>query len=505
MNGNNPFSLQSKHRGRLRFLPYIYDRNQKTIMKNKSLLLVLFLVLVLAGLATLVPLRNAEVRTSVRKEDAAGNYDKYCAGCHGDRLEKFAAKAWMDEEGTASVFESIKYGIEELGMPSFEKTFSDKEIEALAVYVKAGIPADRATLKPASSPGEVIQSELQRFVVDTVVSGLKVPWGLAFLPGGDLLISEREGILYRFSQGKLSPPVEGLPPVMVQGQGGLLDLCLHPDYEKNGWIYISYSYQETEKPRRTGNTAVMRARLEGNRLIDQEVIFRGMPATDRSHHFGCKLAFDRENRLYFGIGDRGQHFVFPQEPGNHNGKIHRINDDGSIPPDNPFASRAGAMGSIWSYGHRNPQGNCFHPVTGELWESEHGPRGGDELNLILPGKNYGWPVISYGINYDGTVLTELTRKEGLEQPAFYWTPSIAPCGMTFLKGDRYEQWKNHLFVGSLRFRYVERVELNGHTVTHREKLLEDIGRVRNVVESPDGLLYVAIETPGKIVRLVPVK
>jgi glucose/arabinose dehydrogenase len=474
-------------------------------MKKRTVLLLAFLVMVLAGMGSLLPFRGEPGRMALKREGASDHYRKYCAGCHGDRLEKFAAKAWMDEEGTSSVFRSIKFGIEEMGMPSFQKTFSDKEIEALAAYVKAGVPEDRGLLKPAATPGEVVESEVQRFVVDTVVSGLKVPWGMAFLPGGDMLISEREGMLFRYSEGQSLQEIRGLPAVMASGQGGLLDLCLHPDYEQNGWIYISYSYLATEKPQRTGNTAIMRARLEGNRLIDQEVIFKGMPATDRSHHFGSKLAFDRENHLYFGIGDRGQHFLFPQETGNHNGKIHRINDDGSIPSDNPFAGIPGAMGSIWSFGHRNPQGNCFHPVTGELWESEHGPRGGDELNLILPGKNYGWPVISYGINYDGTVLTELTQKEGLEQPVFYWTPSIAPCGMTFLSGDRYENWKNNLFLGSLRFQYVERVQLHGHAVIHREKLLEGIGRVRNVAESPDGLLYVAIETPGKIVRLVPVK
>ena len=218
-----------------------------------------------------------------------------------------------------------------------------------------------------------------------------------------------------------------------------------------------------------------------------------------------KLAFDKKGHLYFGIGDRGQHFDFPQKLDNHNGKIHRINDDGSIPADNPFVKTPGAMPSIYSYGHRNPQGTAIHPVTGELWVSEHGPRGGDELNLIIPGHNYGWPVISYGINYDGTVLTELTEKEGLEQPVSYWTPSIAPCGMTFITGDRYSKWKDNLLVGSLRFQYLERVVLNGHSVMHREKLLEGIGRVRNVVIGPDGLIYVAIENPGKILRLAPLK
>ena len=249
----------------------------------------------------------------------------------------------------------------------------------------------------------------------------------------------------------------------------------------------------------------MRARLNGNKLVDQQVIFRGDHDNDRSHHYGCKLAFDDKGHLFFGIGDRGQHYDFPQNLNNTNGKIHRINDDGSIPKDNPFVNTKGAVASIYSYGHRNPQGTSINPLTGELWESEHGPRGGDEINLIEPGKNYGWPVISYGINYNGTILTELTEKEGMEQPIHYWTPSIAPCGMTFLTGDKYKKWRNNLFVGSLRFQYLERVVINGHAVTHTEKLLQGIGRVRNVVIGPDGLIYVATETPGKIVRLVPVE
>lgn len=438
-------------------------------------------------------------------EKASVNYQKYCAGCHGENLEKFAAKAWMDEKGTASAFRSIKTGIESMGMPSFQKTFTDAEIEALAAYVKKGIPEDKSKLRPAVDPGGVVESEVQRFVVDTVVTGLSVPWGLAFLPNGDLLISERAGTLHRFSGGKLSPPIEGLPPLMASGQGGLLDLCLHPEYEKNGWIYISYSALNTESKTRIGNTAVMRARLKGGKLVDQQVIFKAGPDTDRSHHFGCKLAFDNQGHLFFGVGDRGQHFDFPQKLDTHNGKIHRINDDGSIPADNPFVNTPGAMPSIYSYGHRNPQGTCINPATGELWVSEHGPRGGDELNLVEPGRNYGWPVICYGINYDGTVLTPLTRKEGMEQPVLYWLPSIAPCGMTFITGSRYSKWQNNLLVGSLRFQYLERLVIDKHSVMHSEKLLEGIGRVRNVVMSPEGIIYVAIENPGKIVRLIPIE
>ena len=439
------------------------------------------------------------------KRSAPENYQRFCSGCHGAKLEKFAAKAWMEEDGTSSAFNSIKSGIETIGMPSFQKTFTDSEIKELAEYVKKGIPEDRSVLKPAVTPGGVIESEVQKFVVDTVVSGLKVPWGMAFLPNGDMLISEREGKLYVFSGGRLSAPVEGLPPVMAIGQGGLLDICLHPDYQKNGWIYFSYSALSTSGPRPTGNTAIMRAKLQGNKLVDQQVIYTGTPATDRNYHFGCKIAFDNKGHIFFGNGDRGQHFDFPQKLDNTNGKIHRLNDDGSAPADNPFVNTPGAIPSIYSYGHRNPQGTSIDPLTGELWVSEHGPRGGDELNLIKPGKNYGWPVISYGINYDGTILTPDKEKEGMEQPVFYWIPSIGPCGMTFVTGERYKNWKNNILLGSLPLKHLERVVLKNNAVIHREQLLEGIGRVRNVVMSPDGYIYLSIETPGKILRLMPVE
>ncbi|NTW26165.1 MAG: PQQ-dependent sugar dehydrogenase [Lentimicrobium sp.] len=475
-------------------------------MKRNFIISTGIIAVAFAGMTGIMSMKDDSATGKTTEENTAVlNYQTYCAGCHGDNLEKFTAKKWMDEPDNASVISSIKQGIEIQGMPSFVETFTEAEIEALAAYVKKGIPADRSKLKPAVAAGEVIKSEVQDFVVDTVVTGLDVPWGLAFLPGGDLLISERAGTLHLFSKGKLSPPIGGLPPIRAEGQGGLLDLCLHPDYETNGWIYFSYSALSPDKGNKTSNTAIMRARLEGNKLVDQQVIFRGDHDNDRSHHYGCKLTFDNQGHLFFGIGDRGQHYDFPQNLDNTNGKIHRINDDGSIPKDNPFVNTFGAIPSIYSFGHRNPQGNCIHPLSGELWESEHGPRGGDELNLIEPGKNYGWPVISYGINYNGTILTEFTEKEGMEQPLYYWDPSIAPCGMTFLTGDKYKKWRNNLFIGSLRFQYLERLVIQGRSVVHTEKLLQGIGRVRNVVVSPDGLIYVAIENPGKIVRLVPVE
>jgi aldose sugar dehydrogenase len=434
---------------------------------------------------------------------AANNYVQYCAGCHGFKLEKFEKKNWMFGDSNNEIIESIANGRYDIGMPAFKKTFTDEEIIALAEYVKKGVPEDLSDT-PAKKETEIHQSQKLSFVVDTVVSGLNVPWGLEFLPNGDLLIAERSGILYLFSNNKLTQ-IEGLPPVYARGQGGLLDLQLHPNYKENRWIYISFSEPGTVNGRQVGNTSIIRTRLEGNKLVDTEKLFTGEPKSDRAVHFGCKLEFDKQGYLYFGLGDRGQHFDFPQKLDNHNGKIHRIHDDGRIPADNPFVDTPGALPSIYSYGHRNPQGTAMHPVTGQIWVTEHGPRGGDELNLIKPAVNYGWPAISYGINYDGTVLTELTEKEGMEQPIIYWDPSIAPCGMIFVTGDRYPAWKNNIMIGSLRFQYLERVVLSGERVIFQEKLIEGIGRVRNVKMSPDGYIYVAIETPGKIVRLVPVE
>jgi glucose/arabinose dehydrogenase len=355
-------------------------------MKSKFIIPFSLFIIIAGGLTAFRVSGHLKSHIGTYQErSAAMNYQTYCAGCHGANLEKFAAKAWMDQNSTASAINSIRSGIDSIGMPSFRKTFTDTEIEALAAYVKKGIPEDKSKLVPAVNKEGIVESEVQRFVIETVVTGLDVPWGLAFLPNGDLLISERAGTLHRFSAGKLSSPIEGLPPIMASGQGGLLDLALHPDYDKNGWIYIAYSALNTTSRKRIGNTAIMRARLVGNKLTDQQVIYKGMPDTDKSHHFGIKMAFDKTRKLYFGNGERGQHFDFPQKLDNHNGKIHRINDDGSIPPDNPFVKTPGAMPSIYSYGHRNPQGTCFHPVTGELWETEHGPKGGDELNIIKPG------------------------------------------------------------------------------------------------------------------------
>ncbi len=344
--------------------------------------------------------------------------------------------------------------------------------------------------------------------IQEFATGLDTPWGMAFLPDGRMLVTEKIGQLRLVDpNGTVSEPIEGLPEICVCGQGGLMDVQVHPRYEDTGWIYISYSdRKENEAGEAIGYTALMRARLDGLQLVDQETLFQAPTDlyTKRGQHYGSRIVFDNEGYLYFTIGDRGQRDKGPQFLNLPNGKVHRLYDDGRIPHDNPFVGVEGALPSIWSYGHRNQQGMDYHPETGTLWTVEHGPRGGDELNLIRKGHNYGWPVISYGINYDGSKFTDLTEKEGMEQPAEYWVPSIATCGMAFYSGDVFPEWSGNIFVTSLKFGKIHRVVLNGTEVVKEEEFLETGGRPRDLITGPDGYLYIAIEdAPGRIVRLVP--
>ncbi len=336
---------------------------------------------------------------------------------------------------------------------------------------------------------------------ETVVPDLNIPWGMTFLPDQSMLITEKSGEIIHFKDGKKTLLKNG-PDVTVRGQGGLLDIELHPKYKENGWIYLTYSSSEGEGS--GANTAVMRAKLNGDTFVDKEILYKASPNSRRGQHFGSRLEFDNDGFLYFTIGDRGNRDVNPQDITRDCGKVYRINDDGSIPNDNPFVNTPNAKKAIYSYGHRNPQGMTKHPETGEIWVHEHGPRGGDEINIVKKGKNFGWPVITYGINYSGTKITDITEKEGMEQPLYYWTPSIAPSGMTFITSDRYPDWKGQLLVGALVFQYLELLKIDNNEVVEREKLLENIGRVRNVRQGPDGYIYVAVEGKG-IVKLLPKK
>lgn len=337
------------------------------------------------------------------------------------------------------------------------------------------------------------------YKAETVVDGLDIAWGMEFLPDGSILIAEQEGKMLLFKDGETTE-IKSVPEVVYKNQGGLLDLKLHPDYANNGWIYFSFS-GNTENDE-GANTMIMRARLKENELIDKEVIYKATPNTKKGQHFGSRLEFDKNGYLFFSIGDRGNRNENPQDINRDGGKIYRLNDDGSIPSDNPFVATAGAKAAVYSYGHRNPQGMAMNPNTGEIWTHEHGPQGGDEINIIKPGKNYGWPVITYGINYDGSVITDNSALPGMEQPLHYWVPSIAPSGMAFVNSDRYPAWKGNLLVGSLKFQYLNLVFLDKGKVVKEEKLMEGMGRVRTVKVGPDGYIYVSVEQLG-IVRLMP--
>ncbi|MFV0566894.1 MAG: PQQ-dependent sugar dehydrogenase [Flavobacteriaceae bacterium] len=339
------------------------------------------------------------------------------------------------------------------------------------------------------------------YSTQTVVPDIDIPWGLAFLPDGSLLITEKSGNLIHFNNG-LRTNIENLPEIYVRGQGGLMDVALHPDYANNGWIYFSYASSDGNGD--GGNTALMRAKIKNNTLIEKTLLYKASPNTKKGQHFGSRIEFDNKGFLYFSIGERGERDVNPQDITKDGGKIYRLHNDGTIPNDNPFFDSENAKKAIFSYGHRNPQGMAKHPETGQIWTHEHGPQGGDEINIIDKGKNYGWPIISYGINYNGTPFTDITEKEGMEQPLFYWVPSIAPSGMAFVTSKLYPDWQGSILVGSLKFQYLERLVLKNSHVIKREKLFENIGRVRNVKQGPDGYIYLGVEGKG-ILKIVSIQ
>lgn len=342
--------------------------------------------------------------------------------------------------------------------------------------------------------------------LETVVDGLKTPWGLAFLPDGQLLITERDGALRTARPGgKPGAPIQGVPAVDAQGQGGLLDVQLDSDFARNRTLYLCYA--EPAADRKTNGTALASAKLsaDNKRLTDVKVLFSQQPKMDSRLHFGCRIAEAPDGKLFLSLGERYKGMQSAQTLDNHLGKIVRVGKDGSVPADNPFVKTAGALPEIWSYGHRNSQGLTFDE-KGRLWEHEHGPQGGDELNLITPKLNYGWPVITYGENYGGGRIGDgIAAKAGMEQPAVKWVPSIAPAGLVKLRSAKYgPAWQGSFFIGSLKFGHLERVKLDAdNRPAEQERLFPDAGRMRDVREGPDGLLYLVLEGHGRIVKVVP--
>ena len=447
------------------------------------------------------------------KPDKANElYLESCASCHGSNFEgglggNLADGLWKHGDSDQAIARVISEGLPDLGMPAFEKTLSAEQIRSLVVFLREKEKSTKTESSPPPQPkeGGVVKSLEQDYKVETVIDGgLKTPWSLAFLPDGRRFVTERSGALRLIdADGSILPEaVKGTPQVIELGQGGMLDVAIPPDYAKDGWIYLAFADPLPSGEKRA-MLKIVRGRIRDHTWTDEEVIFQAAPEfyTPAGQHFGTRMVFDGEY-LYFIVGERGGNMQ-AQDNSRPNGKIYRVFPDGSIPKDNPFVADQKAIPGIWSYGHRNPQGLAIDPRDHAIYSTEHGPRGGDEFNLIRKGANYGWPVICYGMNYDGSPLNGgLTAKEGMEQPLLHWTPSIAACGLTCYTGDKFPNWKYDFFAGGLRGE-LHRIRVQDGKVVADEILLSGLGRIRDVRTGPDGFLYIVLNQPDRIVRLVP--
>ncbi len=465
----------------------------------------------LFALATLSSAANAQ--SKIGTTDVKELFQTYCANCHGADLRggqgsSLVDDIWAHGDSDSDIARVIAEGVPDSEMIPWKTSLSEKQIRSLVIYIReqgkaaalSDLPAD--AFQPADG---IFKTETHSFTLEKIGQGEGILWAIEFLPDASLLVTQRDGILWHFENGKRTA-IQGTPKVWQHGQGGLLEVQKHPDYAKNGWIYLGYSENVGGKDngKEAGMTAVVRGRIRDGKWVDQEEIYHA-PANLHSStgaHYGTRFVF-QDGYLFFGIGDRGRQNQ-AQDLSRPNGKIHRIHDDGRIPADNPFANNPDALPTIWSYGHRNPQGLDAHPQTGDIWEVEHGPRGGDEINLIQPSLNYGWPKVTYGMNYNGTPITELTASPDTEQPKHYWVPSIAICGIDFYEGDQFPAWKNNLFVTSLASQELHRLVIENGQVTHDETVLKNQGRLRDIYSAPDGTLYLLSENDnGTIYRLVP--
>lgn len=433
-------------------------------------------------------------------------YMQYCSSCHGERLQGGNAQSlvdgvWQFGSGRGDIVRNVKYGITHLGMPAYDKSLTDQQINQIVGFLQA---SERAAAPKKPSIPETLQTLDYDLNVEIIAEGLRTPWAIDFLDAKRMLVTERPGRLRLIVDGTLQPgPIANTPQVLNEGQGGLMDVAVDPDYPQNGWIYLAYSHAiKSTQGKTPAMTRIVRGHIKDNTWTDQQVLYEAPHATYSTtrHHYGCRIVFDKKGYLYFGIGERGA-MEQAQDLSRPNGKIHRIHPDGSVPKDNPFVGRKDALPTIFAYGIRNPQGLAIHPDSDQLWETEHGPLGGDEVNIIKAGVNYGWPVISYGRNYDGSIITERTAKDGMAQPIYYWRPSIAVCGMDFVRGPMFEKWNNHILVTALKYEEVRLLDVKDDRVLHDEVILKNAGRVRDVACGPDGAIYVVLNDPGTVLRL----
>ena len=451
------------------------------------------------------------------QQNAGSIYKQYCADCHGNTLQGGQAgslinKSWVDGKGDAHLEQVIKKGLINRGMPAWEQVLSPQQIRSVIVYINEA-NAQAATSKfttKTSGKNNQFHAAGYTFQLEDIITTNGILWGMDFLPDSSLLITQRDGKLWHI-KGKEKALIRNTPKVWHGGQGGLLDVAVHPDYAKNGWVYLSFSDNRSGQSKNSekGMTKVVRGKLRNGEWVKEQTLFSADENlhTPSRYHFGSRFVL-HNGYLFFGVGDRGEQSL-AQDLSHPNGKIFRLHDDGRIPKDNPFISTPKAMPEIWSYGHRNPQGMSLSPQTQSIWAAEHGPRGGDELNIIRQSKNYGWPIITYGINYNGMPITDKTHQIGMEQPQHYWTPSIAVSDIAFYTGNQFTKWQNKLLVSSLKAQELRLISINNSTVTSDEILFKDQGRVRDVATAPDGSIYLLFTSrnpaSGKLVKMSMVK
>ena len=454
--------------------------------------------------------------SNVSAQTGAEIYSTYCRGCHGDQMQGGVASALIKERWTYggdrnSIIKTIADGIPSTNMISWKSALSTKEIEAVTDYILQ-TQASPNIAKNDNQP-VIVNTKLYTLKVETLVTeGLDTPWGIEFVDVNRALITGKNGSLYSLVNGKLDErKITGLPWMyLYRTWGGLMDLALDLQYEENGWIYIAFGHNPTHSSDSgaAAMTKVAKGRVRDYKWVDEQTLFQVPDSVlvSGGTRWGGRFLFDKNGYLYFTVGDMQQaiqHGNNPQLPWRAEGKIFRIHSDGSIPKDNPYYGRKDALQAIYAWGTRNVQGLAQHPVTGEIYFTDHGPRGGDELNMLKPGGNYGWPVITYGVNYDGSVISNQTHKEGMEQPLVYWTPSIAVCAAEFVTGNLFPKWKNNLLVTALKDEEIRRLVIEGDRVVEQEVVLKGYGRVRDVKVGPDGALYVLTNTPDALLRIIP--
>ena len=437
-------------------------------------------------------------------------YKTYCAGCHGGQLQGNSATALIKESWTygrsrGAIVKNIKYGIAKAEMPTWKAVLSDAQIDSVADFVVASQDTPPDAVRPL--PDELTTEDYTLQVDKVVGEGITTPWGITFIDADHALFTERPGKVRWLVNGVLDPqPVEGVPLTNTRGTGGLMDIIVDPDYQNNGWVYLAYSHYQDNDTSETvpAMTKVIRGKIEDHQWKDEQTLFEAPDSLllVKGIRWGCRFLFDDQGYLYFSIGDMGRGDD-SQDPAKPSGKVYRIHPDGSIPADNPYVAQKGALPAIYSMGNRNVQGIAQQPETGAIWATEHGPMGGDELNILKKGANFGWPAITYGIDYSGEIVSDKTHQEGMEQPVTQWTPSIAVCPIAFSTSALFPAWKDDLLAGALAFEELRRLVIEDQKVVKQEMILKDYGRVRDIDVAPDGAIYVLLNEPDMIIRLTP--